>query len=535
MGLDKTRGLNYDLSRILHGIDRGLVALPDFQRDFDWTTSDVRALLATVLSGWPIGSLLLMVDPPERFFNLRPIEQAPPLREDVETIVLDGQQRLTALYHALYGRGPIRYGLRVDIIDEAQSIDSLDEAIVAIPSDEWVRKYSTPFDQVRSNLIPMTALRDASEFFEWRDAALSGYPAYDGADLTDIYRSLLGGLHRYDIPAVVIDPDVPPAGIARIFERVNRMGMPLGTFDLVVAKSFSPSFNLRIEWDSARRDYPRLDAFFGDDGLGILNVIALRNSEDVRQKAILEMPGSAARDGWRPAAEAMDRAIKFLSSRLGVWNPDWLPYKSMLTILAALSYDRDLSEDSELIQLWFWKAAFERRYDVASNTRAVSDYQLLLTGSMPPWAQGALSLIQEDLLECNRKQLGTLHRAVTCAIASRRPLDAWSGEMLDWRTIDGGAVPDVTMVSVFPRGFDSDNSTHLLTLAMVLTTQANARKIAPYSFNALNREALTQQLVSDSLADDMAAATFVRGRYELLLEHLRETLNTGIRVFTRDT
>jgi hypothetical protein len=534
VALDKTRGLNYDLSRLLHGIHTGSVALPDFQRDFDWTTSDVRALLATVLSGWPIGSLLLMDAPTERFFALRPIEQAPPLREDVEMIVLDGQQRLTALYHSLYGRGPIRYALRIDIIDDEQSIDSLDEAIVAIPEEEWLRKYSTEGDQLQSSLIPMNALRDASEFFQWRDEALRQLPAYDGPDLTDLYRRLLGGLHRYDIPAVVIDPSVPAAGIARIFERVNRMGTPLGTFDLVVAKSFSATFNLRNEWDSAQSEYPRLEAFLGSDGLGVLSVIALRRSEDVRQKAILDMPGSSVRDGWHAAAAAMDEAIAFLTANLGVWNPDWLPYKSLLTILAALSYDLDLASNEELIRHWFWRASFERRYDVASNTRAVSDYRTLLRGAPPRWATGPLNLIEDDILECNRKQFGTLHRAFTCLLASRRPADALTGTAFDWTSINEGTTPDASMAPVFPRGYEGNDSAHLLTLAMVLTARANVRKIAPHSFEILDRGALTQQLMPSVLSDTTSVNRFVRSRLQLLVKHLSEELDASVRLFTRD-
>src|SRR6185437_179656 len=131
-----------------------------------------------------------------------------------------------------------RYCLRLDLLDDEQSIDSLDEAIEAVPRDEWNRKYPAPGEQLRAGRIPVTALREAADFFVWRDDALNEYHGYTGPDLTALYRKLLSGLHNYEIPAVVIDPSIPPAGIARIFERVNRLGMRLGTFDLMVAKSF---------------------------------------------------------------------------------------------------------------------------------------------------------------------------------------------------------------------------------------------------------------------------------------------------------
>lgn len=534
MSLDKTRGQNYSLSKLLEGIDRGSVALPDFQRDFDWTTNDVRSLLATVVSGWPIGSLLLTGNPMQKIFNLRPIDQAPPLIADIETIVLDGQQRLTALYHALYGHGAMRYGLRIDLVDDEQTIDSVDEAIVAFPADEWGKKYKTPGDQLASSLVPLTALRDAASFFEWRDAAQQ--VTHTDRDLTDLYRRLLSGLHNYDVPAVVIHPDVPPAGIARIFERVNRMGMPLGTFDLVVAKSFSPSFNLRDEWARARQDYPRLDAFLGDDGLGVLNVIALRTTENVRQRAVLDMPGSAVRDGWQSGTRAMDDAIRFLSSRLGVWNPDWLPYKNILTILAALSYDRNLDEIEDRVILWFWKTAFERRYDVASNTRAVADYQALLDLGEPPWQEGPIRLVREDMLECNRRQFGTLHRAFTCFLASLEPGDVLTRESLNASSLEQGVLPEAQMVALFPSSYYFDTAVpgHLLTLAMVLASKASSRKVASTAFDLLEDDPATCQLIPDPTPDDVAVSAFVSARFSLFTNAIEETTGTRVRVRNRD-
>ena len=56
-------------------------------------------------------------------------------------------------------------------------------------------------------------------------------------------------MNEYRFPAVVLEGDLEPAAIARIFERVNRTGLRLNTFDLMVAKtwfwhcSFSGAFD----------------------------------------------------------------------------------------------------------------------------------------------------------------------------------------------------------------------------------------------------------------------------------------------------
>ena len=55
MSLRETRARDLDLEALLDGVDTGEVALPNFQRDFDWTDIEVRALLGTVRFSIPAG------------------------------------------------------------------------------------------------------------------------------------------------------------------------------------------------------------------------------------------------------------------------------------------------------------------------------------------------------------------------------------------------------------------------------------------------------------------------------------------------
>src|SRR5688572_23669947 len=89
------------IGELLSGIRGGRIALADFQRDFDWSTRAVRSLLATVLMGWPAGSLLA-VSGTHPDLETRPFEGGPALAPELELIILDGQQRLTALLHTLW-------------------------------------------------------------------------------------------------------------------------------------------------------------------------------------------------------------------------------------------------------------------------------------------------------------------------------------------------------------------------------------------------------------------------------------------------
>lgn len=473
MGIEKTHGRNYDLARVLGAIDRGEIVLPEFQRDFVWDTTAVKQLIATCLTGWPIGSLLLLPGKSQIFFRVRAFESAPPVQDPFQLVVLDGQQRLTSLYQALYGRGAFRYGIKFSLLHSDQSIEELEDVIVSLPSEKWERLYGDAKAEYQGGVIPVSALRQASDFYDWRDTALEQEPDSARQTLTKLYVSMLSGLDRYEVPAVVIDDDVHPEAVARIFERVNRLGQALDTFDLMVAKSFTEDFNLRDEWERTQAQFPRLSEFLNGDGLPILTIIALQVRNSLRQQDVLRLSGSSVRDYWHRAAMGLDQGIRFMQQELGVWQADWVPYRSQLPVIACLAMNDALFSNQSAVRQWFWRSIFRGRYNVAANTRAVEDFGALLKGRSEP--TGEIVLDKEVLLNANRRQYGALHRGLVCLLATQEPLDPFQQSRNVTEILEDGEDSPVA-VSLFSRDLPSFSSAdHLLTLGMVLTTKRSAR------------------------------------------------------------
>lgn len=406
-----------DLLDLLEGIHAGRVGLPNFQRDFDWSDSDVRALLATVLNGWPMGSLLLIEGHPETedYYDPRAFEFAPALTGIPEVIVLDGQQRLTSLYTALFDRSESVHAVQMSGSLQWGNIDSVDDALRTYKRTSWQRLAPTPAAQFAEGLLPVSALRSSSQFFDWRDAATQDPDERD--KLTHLYREHLAGLYRYRMPALQISRETHPAAVARIFERVNKTGQRLGAFDLMVAKSFTPDFNLRVEWDNARKMHPELQRFYGSDGLAPLQVIALRVRKDVRASEVLLLTPEVIHDLWIHAVESLARAVKFALEELGVVDRNWLPYNSLMIVLAANCWQAP-PEPSEVLRLkrWFWSASLTSRYAVGSNTVAVSDYKLLIDGVAD--FGSSIRLDWPTFRDATKQSAGAVHRAWLCALAS---------------------------------------------------------------------------------------------------------------------
>ena len=93
------------LDKLIKEIKNGSFVIPDFQRDFEWRPWDVRDLIKSIFMDYYIGTLLFWRGSKKNFDYL----SCQPLfgfdsseKQDPEYIVLDGQQRLTAIHYAFF-------------------------------------------------------------------------------------------------------------------------------------------------------------------------------------------------------------------------------------------------------------------------------------------------------------------------------------------------------------------------------------------------------------------------------------------------
>ena len=77
------------------------ITLPRFQRFVAWGHTEVSGLLTTVLRGLPSGAALILEVGDEEKFVSRTLADAPDSEEKINEQLLDGQQRLTALWRSL--------------------------------------------------------------------------------------------------------------------------------------------------------------------------------------------------------------------------------------------------------------------------------------------------------------------------------------------------------------------------------------------------------------------------------------------------
>lgn len=95
--------ISLEVGNILKDVQTGKIGLPDLQRPFVWGNEKVRDLLDSMLRGYPIGYVMLWDSPSDDAGKRSAIGSNQKVYAVPKSLVIDGQQRLTALLSSLYG------------------------------------------------------------------------------------------------------------------------------------------------------------------------------------------------------------------------------------------------------------------------------------------------------------------------------------------------------------------------------------------------------------------------------------------------
>lgn len=388
---------NVKLIDLLEQAQGGLLQIPEFQRNFVWKWRGVEGLLESLLKGHYIGSLLFLeTDEEHTPFGHSKIAGLSSNVDGVspEDLVLDGQQRITALYYAFAApdiplkdtKFPYRFFL------ELGQVDDLEDAEDAVWGDRFdvVEYLQDPEIQFEQEVLPFAELL---RWESWKQNYLDWL--YDQDDPEALKAYIKGGKQRrWDeavrrirdarVPVVTL-PKVRPDDYRRVreicdvFEKLNSTGIRLTVFDLLTAR-LHPEFKLHDLWKSSLQTYSNLRRFAGgepdpeaapsdDFGVALLRTVALLRGQEVKSKKLIELDKASFAEDWERASEAMERALERVTSTsedgFGAFSRRWLPYKTVLPVLAALTavfYEENAgAEGYAALRRWYWSSVFLNR------------------------------------------------------------------------------------------------------------------------------------------------------------------------------
>jgi hypothetical protein len=207
----------HPIETLLTWVKSGEIAIPEIQRPFVWDASKVRNLLDSLYQGYPVGYLIAWRNP-----NVK-------LKDGTlsagKRILIDGQQRVTALMAGLLGREVLTKDyetVRIRIAFHPLE-EKFEVANPAIKKDgAWIEDVATVFAP-EADLIDLT------------DAYIAKNP---GADRKQVGKVLqrLGKIINNHVGLIELAEDLDIEIVTEIFIRVNSAGTELSQADFVMSK-----------------------------------------------------------------------------------------------------------------------------------------------------------------------------------------------------------------------------------------------------------------------------------------------------------
>lgn len=410
---DSTKTPLHDL---LQHAKSGKLQLPDFQRGWVWDDDRIRSLLASVSVSFPIGAVMLLETGGAhvRFKPRRLAGTDERLRDiDPETLILDGQQRLTSLFQALMSgesvetkdaKGKaIRRWYYIDMKNAVANGDDREDALLSVPEDRLVKEFggtialdvATPALEYAADLFPINRIFDSAE---WRQAYSEHWKF--NPDKMRLYnefeREVIKRFEQYQVPVIELKKETPKEAVCLVFERVNTGGVALNVFELLTASFAAEDFQLRDDWNAREKrlkgQHPVLRNLQSDDFLQVISLMVTLT----RRRLALEdgvkhdkAPGISCKrkdilklevDDWRNWAERAEAgfvsAARFLYGQK-IFKARDLPYRTQLVPLASMFVDLGESGETEgarqTIARWYWCGVLGELYGGAIETRFARD------------------------------------------------------------------------------------------------------------------------------------------------------------------
>lgn len=218
---DNYKITQYAVSTILGYVENSQIAIPEIQRPFVWKGQEVRDLIDSLYEGYPIGYLIVWQNSQVRIRGFG--------KGGTKKILIDGQQRVTALMAALLGR---------EVLDSQYRSHRIKIAFypLAQPGEEKFAVSDASYEDKPGWIPDISVLfrRDFS-FRKFEKEYKEKNPDLD-TSLLEAAIDRLKGIVKHQVGVIelsfLLDIDV----VSEIFIRINLQGKPLNQEDFAMSK-----------------------------------------------------------------------------------------------------------------------------------------------------------------------------------------------------------------------------------------------------------------------------------------------------------
>lgn len=408
-------------SDLISEIEKGIIKIPKFQREFVWGIDKTAKLLDSILKGYPIGTFILWKTD-ERINDIKNVGNLDiPMTPEGTKVeyVLDGQQRITSLFAAYRGASIQKVGekkvtnygdivVNIDVdIDENE-----DQVITATPtSDKYI------------------SLSDVLNFSFAKAKSLEGKFTGEELELIDSYAT---AFRTYEFSTVVLRKEDIDSAI-EVFTRINTGGQTLTLFEIMSAKTYDEEqhFDMAVKWELFIKELKDIK-YEGVSSTLILALLSLvlSRSRECKRKTILSLDKQEIIDTWEPAISAIKESIDYFRTTYRIPVSQILPYDSLLIPFSYFFYyhnDKPSGVQKKLLEEFFWRMALSFRYSSSTESKLAQDIKRIdsiLAEERPSYVDVKVHLDSpQTLIDTNFSAGNSYCKAILCLLAYQEPKD----------------------------------------------------------------------------------------------------------------
>ncbi len=416
-------------------IKLGQIKLPRFQRMEAWDRNRIKNFIDTIFKNLPVGVALVYEKGDKDNFISRFISTAEPDTTERHTeYLLDGQQRLTALWRVLHNNYESeKYFLYLPEYDNYDDGIEYEEMTVYCQA-RWSKKEKQyplwaddPGICYKKGLIPTELFNP--EFGEvktneWIDLATSNLKPMNKADpdiidkiekynsvKTDLQKIIMQtreSLKHFNLPYLSLPVSTHKEIALQVFINMNTNSKPLSLYDIIVAEvEGEKGESLHELQDTLDRRNENIKRYFDLSNL-ILSTSALLQNKLPNNRGMLEMNKAIMVEKWETLCICLERMAEFLE-RNRIYDKQRLPTNAVLGVIAA-SYSEipdtgDLRGKWELLlKKYLWSSFFTDRYENSAASKAFVDYQNIINIIKGNTKEDGSLYEEQDVPVLNRKE-----------------------------------------------------------------------------------------------------------------------------------
>jgi len=421
MSLEQPKPDSKKYADLIGEIQKGIIKIPKFQRDFVWTIDKTAKLLDSILKGYPIGTFILW-QTDERINDIKNVGNLdiPDTPDGVKVqYVLDGQQRITSLFAAYLGAHIQKVGEK-KITDYGNIVIDLDVDIN--DNDEQVITEEPVSDKHISlcDVLNFSYSKAKELSVRFSEAELEKIDAYSTAFKTYEFSTVV--LRKEDIDSAI-----------EVFTRINTGGQTLTLFEIMSAKTYDEpqKFDMQVKWDDFIKELRgiRYEGVSSSVVLSLLGLLLSRTKE-CKRKTILSLDKQAIVDSWDPVISALKDSVDYFRTTFRIPVSQLLPYDSLLVPFAYFFHQnkgKPEADQRKYLEEYFWRMSLSFRYSSSSESKLAQDIKRIdqiLAGQRPDYSDIKVDLDSpQSLIDTNFSAGNSYCKAILCLLAYQEPKD----------------------------------------------------------------------------------------------------------------